>query len=58
MGGNREEPAADRRQVPDVAKSIEDGIDALVCAWAGSAYLAGAATAYGDGHTAAIWIPS
>jgi predicted RNase H-like nuclease len=37
-------------------KSIEDRIDALVCAWVGIKYLDGRANAYGD-SSAAIWIP-
>ena len=38
-------------------KSYEDALDALVCAWVGTEYLAGRATAYGD-CDAAIWVPN
>ncbi len=38
-------------------KRYEDALDALICAWVGSCYLARRATAYGDTH-AAIWVPS
>lgn len=38
-------------------KSIEDRIDALVCAWVGIHVLQGNAQAIGDGE-AAIWLPS
>jgi predicted RNase H-like nuclease len=37
-------------------KSIEDRIDALVCAWVGILVLAGKAVPYGD-EEAAIWLP-
>lgn len=37
-------------------KRFEDALDALICAWAGTCYIVGAATPYGD-PTAAIWIP-
>lgn len=35
-------------------KRYEDAIDAVVCAWVGSEYLAGRAQPYGDA-TAAVW---
>jgi predicted RNase H-like nuclease len=38
-------------------KAIEDALDALVCGWVGTRYLAGGCRAYGD-ETAAIWIPT
>ncbi|MCF3627690.1 DUF429 domain-containing protein [Thalassospiraceae bacterium LMO-SO8] len=38
-------------------KTYEDGIDALVCAWAGIEYLEGRAAAYGDAD-AAVWVPT
>ena len=38
-------------------KTYEDGIDALVCAWAGIEYLEGRAAAYGD-EAAAVWVPT
>lgn len=38
-------------------KSYEDALDALVCCWVGSAFLAGDAKALGD-ETAAIWCPN
>jgi predicted RNase H-like nuclease len=38
-------------------KAIEDSLDALVCGWVGTRYLAGRCRAYGD-DTAAIWIPT
>jgi predicted RNase H-like nuclease len=37
-------------------KPLEDTIDAIVCAWVGSAILAGAAEPFGD-EDSAIWIP-
>ncbi len=37
-------------------KSIEDKIDALVCAWVGILVLRGKAVPYGD-QEAAIWLP-
>jgi predicted RNase H-like nuclease len=37
-------------------KRFEDALDALICAWVGTCYVAGAVTPYGD-PTAAIWIP-
>lgn len=37
-------------------KRYEDAIDALVCAWVGTKYLVGEATAYGD-DVSAIWVP-
>jgi len=37
-------------------KRYEDTLDALVCAWVGSRYLAGDIVPYGD-ETAAIWVP-
>jgi predicted RNase H-like nuclease len=38
-------------------KAVEDALDALVCGWVGTRYLAGRCRAYGDA-TAAIWIPT
>jgi predicted RNase H-like nuclease len=38
-------------------KRFEDVLDALVCAWVGASYLAGAAEPYGDSD-AAIWVPA
>jgi predicted RNase H-like nuclease len=38
-------------------KRFEDALDALVCAWVGARYLAGAIAAYGD-TDAAIWVPT
>ena len=38
-------------------KAIEDALDALICGWVGTRYLAGRCRAYGD-DTAAIWIPT
>lgn len=38
-------------------KPYEDALDALICAWTGTRYLAGQAEAYGDSE-AVIWIPS
>jgi predicted RNase H-like nuclease len=38
-------------------KRYEDTLDALVCAWVGTQYLAGRAAPYGDDQ-AAIWIPA
>jgi predicted RNase H-like nuclease len=38
-------------------KAVEDSLDALVCGWVGTRYLAGRCRAYGD-DTAAIWIPT
>jgi len=38
-------------------KRFEDALDALVCAWVGARYLAGAVDAYGDSD-AAIWVPA
>ena len=38
-------------------KALEDGLDALVCALVGRAYLDGNAEALGD-ETAAIWVPT
>jgi len=40
-----------------ILKSIEDRIDALVCAWVGIRALAGKALAMGDSNSA-IWLPS
>jgi len=40
-----------------ILKSIEDRIDALVCAWVGIQALAGKALPMGD-HESAIWLPS
>ena len=37
-------------------KSVEDVIDAIVCAWVGVCFLQAEATSFGD-STAAIWIP-
>lgn len=37
-------------------KRFEDGLDSLVCAWVGTTFLDGAATAYGD-EDSAIWVP-
>lgn len=37
-------------------KRFEDALDALICAWVGTQYLAGNCDAYGDDE-AAIWIP-
>lgn len=37
-------------------KRFEDALDSLVCAWVGSRFSVGEATAYGDGN-AAIWVP-
>lgn len=37
-------------------KRYEDALDALICAWVGTKYLAGEARAFGD-ETAAIWCP-
>ena len=37
-------------------KRFEDALDALICAWVGTRYIAGAAVPYGDG-TSAIWVP-
>lgn len=37
-------------------KSIEDMLDAAVCAWVGMCYLNGTAEPFGDEH-AAIWVP-
>ena len=37
-------------------KRFEDAVDALVCCWAGTRFLAGRAQAYGDAQ-AAIWVP-
>ncbi|HVO58512.1 MAG TPA: DUF429 domain-containing protein [Dongiaceae bacterium] len=37
-------------------KSVEDALDALVCAWVGVEYLEGRAEPFGDG-SAAIWVP-
>lgn len=39
-----------------VHRSYEDALDALVCCWIGSAFLAGEAYPLGD-ETAAIWCP-
>lgn len=38
-------------------KRYEDALDALVCAWVGIEFLAGRATALGDGE-AAVWTPA
>lgn len=53
-----------RLELPDATDAVstaglkryEDSLDALVCAWVGAEYLAGAASPYGD-ETAAIWSP-
>jgi predicted RNase H-like nuclease len=37
-------------------KRYEDALDALICGWVGTRYLAGRILAYGDGE-AAIWVP-
>jgi predicted RNase H-like nuclease len=37
-------------------KQVEDGIDALICAWVGMLFLAGQCIPYGDADSA-IWLP-
>lgn len=49
-------PTADSgARVADL-KRYEDALDALVCGWVGTKYMAGQSKSYGD-ETAAIWIP-
>ena len=50
-------PAAPQADALASLKRYEDALDALVCAWVGSEYLAGRISAYGDG-SAAIWVPA
>lgn len=49
-------PAADEVHTFSALKRHEDALDALVCAWVGTEFLAGAAVPLGDA-TAAIWCP-
>lgn len=38
-------------------KRYEDALDALICAWVGARFSAGAAESYGD-ESAAVWVPT
>jgi len=51
-------PSPDDAETTPLAhlKRYEDALDALVCAWVGSRFLAGEAMAFGDADSA-IWAP-